>query len=241
MPRPGAALLAGAAVLSLLAAAVAQAADPDALWKIVSGQCVPHAQAGNPAPCAAVTPDWAVLKDINGVTQYLLIPTARIAGIESPALLAPDAPNYFAAAWQARRYVEARAGRALPRDAIALAVNPPGARSQNQLHVHVDCVRPDVRESLRGLPVGQDWTPLPVSLAGQRYQAMRLDTPALDADPFTLLADGVPGAKEAMGQCTLAVLGSADGFVLLAGRIGEDGDGHGEDLQDHACAVAQPQ
>ena len=70
---------------------------------------------------------------------------------------------------------------------------------------------------------------------------MRLDTAALDANPFALLAGGVPGARQAMGQYTLAVLGSADGFVLLAGRIGEDGGGHGEDLQDHACALARPQ
>ncbi len=230
-----------AAATSLATAAMARAADPDALWKIVAGRCVPNAQAGDPAPCVAVTPDWAVLKDINGATQYLLIPTARITGIEDPALLAPDAPNYFAAAWQARRYVEARAGRPLPRDAIALAINPPGARSQNQLHIHVDCVRPDVREAVRGLPAGPGWTPLPAPLAGQRYQAMRLDTAALDANPFALLAGGVPGAREAMGQYTLAVLGSADGFVLLAGRIGEDGSGHGEDLQDHACALAGPQ
>ena len=244
MPAPAAASLAAMTLpAAILAAALglATAADPDALWKIVAGRCVPNAQAGDPAPCVAVAPDWAVLKDINGATQYLLIPTARITGIEDPALLAPNAPNYFAAAWQARSHVEARAGHPLPRDAIALAVNPPGARSQDQLHIHVDCIRPDVREAVRSLPAGPGWTPLPAPLAGQRYQAMRLDAAALDANPFALLAGGVPGARQAMGQYTLAVLGSADGFVLLAGRIGEDGGGHGEDLQDHACALARPQ
>ena len=231
--RRALALLAGAAALGGLAIA-ARAADPDALWKIVGGRCVPNAQSGNPAPCAEVTADWAVLKDINGATQYLLIPTARITGIESPAVLAPDAPNYFAAAWQARSFVEARAGHPLPRDAVLLAINPPGARSQNQLHIHVDCVRADVRDALHGLPVGESWAMLPVPLAGQRYAARRVAL--LEANPFTLLASGLPGA---MGDYTLAVFGLDDGFVLLAGRIGADGNGHGEDLQDHACALAR--
>ena len=239
--RRAMALLAGAVALGGLAIA-ARAADPDALWKIVGGRCVPNAHvamggAGDPAPCAAVTADWAVLKDINGATQYLLIPTARITGIESPAVLAPDAPNYFAAAWQARSYVEARAGHPLPPDAVVLAINPPGARSQNQLHIHVDCVRPDVREALRAVPVGDGWAMLPVPLAGQRYAAMRVKT--LDANPFKLLARGLPGAAEAMDQYTLAAVGMDHGFVLLAARIGVDGNGHGEDLQDHACALAR--
>ena len=234
--RQAVALLAGAVALGGLAIA-ARAADPDALWKIVGGRCVPNAQAGDPAPCVAVTADWAVLKDINGATQYLLIPTARITGIESPAVLAPGAPNYFAAAWQARSYVEARAGHPLPPDAVLLAINPPGARSQNQLHIHIDCVRPDVRDALPGVTVGDRWAMLPVTLAEQRYAAMRVHT--LEGNPFKLLAEGLPAAADAMGRYTLAVLGTGDGFVLLAGRIGTDGNGHGEDLQDHSCALAR--
>ena len=236
--RARVAAVAGLAALALYAV-VARAADPDALWAIVHGRCVPDAAAGNPAPCVAVTADWAVLKDIVGATQFLLIPTARITGIESPAVLDPAAPNYFAAAWQARRYVDERAGHALPREDIALAVNPPGARSQNQLHIHVDCVREDVRDALARMPAGEAWEMLPEPLAGQRYAARRLPGQALDANPFRLLAEGLPGAAAAMGHYTLVVVGRSDGFTLLAGRIGADGDGHGEDVQDHSCAVAR--
>jgi CDP-diacylglycerol pyrophosphatase len=71
-------------------------ADADALWTIVHDQCVPHEQRnGAPAPCALVdlsggeNPGYAVLKDINGATQFLLIPTMRITGIESPEVLEP--------------------------------------------------------------------------------------------------------------------------------------------------------
>jgi len=82
-----------------------RAADPNALWNIVHGQCVPGERGhGDPSPCAKVdlsageAAGFAVLKDIKGATQFLLIPTRHISGIESRALLAPGATNYFAAA-----------------------------------------------------------------------------------------------------------------------------------------------
>jgi len=72
------------------------AANRSVLWQIVHGQCVAGAHAGKgPAPCAqvemaqGVEKGWAVLKDRRGDLQFLLIPTARIGGIESPQLLVP--------------------------------------------------------------------------------------------------------------------------------------------------------
>ncbi len=116
------------------------AADPDALWKIVHDRCVPNAEkTGQPAPCAQIDLEggasrgYAVLKDLVGVAQFLLIPTARLGGIESPELLASGAPNYWDAAWRARGDVEDRLQRKLPRDAIGLAINSASGRSQAQL------------------------------------------------------------------------------------------------------------
>jgi CDP-diacylglycerol pyrophosphatase len=230
-------------VCLVVGAILAHAADPNALWKIVHDRCGPGALAGNPAPCISVSADDAVLKDIVGATQFLLIPTARITGIESPVLLADGAPNYFADAWLARRYIDARVGHAMPRDTISLAINPPTARSQEQLHIHIDCVRPDVRDALRQQTIGDDWTMLPAPLADQRYAALRLPGDVLDANPFKILANTVAGAREAMGTYTLVLVGTNDpktgpGFILLAGHVGAEGAGHGEDLQDHGCALS---
>jgi len=69
--------------LLILPAGVARA-DSGALWRIVNGRCVPDQQDhANPAPCEAVALDggWAALKDIVGTTQFLLIPTARLAAM----------------------------------------------------------------------------------------------------------------------------------------------------------------
>jgi len=229
------------------------AADPDALWDIVGGQCAPNQQAKHdPAPCVSVdlAGGYAVLKDESGATQVLVIPTTRITGIESPALLEPASPNYWADAWQARHDVETFAHREIPREDLALAVNSIYGRSQDQLHIHVDCIRPDVRDALDTAMdrIGPKWAPLDVSLAGHRYRAMRLSGEDLaDRNPFKLLADADPMARAEMGLETLVVAGAvfedgSPGFILLSDRF--DPSMHdaasGESLLDHGCQVLRP-
>jgi CDP-diacylglycerol pyrophosphatase len=192
----------------------------------------------------------AVLKDLVGATQFLLIPTTRITGIESPSAIAPDAPNYFAAAWRARTFVDQRAGWTLPRDWVSLAINSVRARSQTQFHIHVDCVRADVRAALseHSAEVGPAWAPFPVPLAGHRYDAVAVTGEDLDAvNPLVLLADGIAGARETMADRTLVVVGAfgADGrpgFVVLSDRA-DTATGNlaeGEELQDHSFCPQPP-
>ena len=233
-----------ALAVALATSAVARA-DPDALWRIVSERCVPNQVAhADPAPCAMVDLRGgdAVLKDLVGATQFLLIPTERVSGIDDPAILAATSPNYFADAWRARSFVDERAGAQLPRQWMSLAINSAVARSQDQLHVHVDCVRPDVHDALtdHAAAVGPSWAPFPVPLSGHRYDAMAVTGDDLHANPFTLLADGIPDARADMGDRTLVVVGSvaADGrpgFIILTNRAdAATGDqAAGEELQDH--------
>jgi CDP-diacylglycerol pyrophosphatase len=249
---------AGAVILAalLLPGATARVFDSNALWRIVHGQCVPNQQQnGDPKPCAEVNlkdgvdHGYAVLKDINGRSQFLVIPTARIVGIESPDLQAPDATNYFAAAWQARSFVEKALGHDLPRDNVGLAVNSVLSRSQSQLHIHVDCVRADVRGTLAALraSIGATWAPLGKPVGGHPYWAMRVLGSTLDGhNPFKLLADGLPKARDNMKMQTLVVVGmqfegDAPGFVLLTDRINPllFDFGAGARLEDHSCAAGQ--
>jgi CDP-diacylglycerol pyrophosphatase len=221
-------------------------ADANALWTIVHDQCVPDQEASSdPAPCTLVDLEageehgYAVLKDLVGATQFLVIPTNRISGIESPALLEPDAVNYFAEAWRARNFVDARAGTDIPRDWISLAINSALARSQNQLHIHIDCVRADVRQTLSRhiTDIGSDWSPFPEPLMGHPYLAMSVEGEDLDAaNPVQLLAQRV----DDLGTGTLVVVGThlgngQPGFILLAGHA-DAATGNlaaGEELQDH--------
>lgn len=240
--------LAAAFALAALAAPLSACADPNVLWNIVHNQCAPsEAAKGDPSPCLAadLAAGYAVLKDRSGATQVLVIPTAKVTGIEDPALLAPAARNYFQDAWVARRFVNALAGEVIPRDALSLAVNSMYGRSQNQLHIHVDCIRADVRAQLKANVdrIGPAWAPVDVGVSGRHYEAMRLTGDDLGPrNPFDLLANGDPAARADMGLETLLVapVTSADGapgFILIADRASPGDAGSAEELQDHNCAV----
>jgi CDP-diacylglycerol pyrophosphatase len=240
---------------ALLCAAAAPAmADPDALSKIVEGKCVPNQQTnGKPAPCSAVDLDkhYAVLKDLVGASQYLLIPTDTVDGIESAALEAASAPNYFEDAWDSRPFMDRSLGRPVPRDVVGLAINSIKGRTQNQLHIHIDCVRTDVLATLAkdSSSIGTSWAPLPDPLAGHTYEAMRVAASDLSGvNSFALLADGQPAAKADMGDETLVAIAArladgTEGFDLLSDRVDllHGNFGSGEELLDHNCAVLKEQ
>ena len=240
-------------VVGALASLSAEASNPDALRQIVEGICVPSQSANsNPLPCRLVdlTAHYAVLKDLQGATQYLVIPTDTVSGIESPAVLAGDAPNYWEDAWQARRFIDESAGRLVPRDVVGLAINSAKGRTQNQLHIHIDCVRADVARTLHDneASIGSAWHPLRARLAGHVYLAMRIEAPDLSAvNPFRLLAEGVPAAASHMGDQTLVVIAATfkdgrDGFFLLNDHAdpAKADFASGEELLDHSCALLGP-
>ena len=170
--------------VGLALAPVVARADSLALWRIVHDACEPHAEAGEgPKPCENVNlargeaEGIAILKDLHGVVQMLAIPTRRITGIEDPQMLAPDAPNVFADAWKAKALLEERLGRPLPRKSVALTINSKWARSQEQLHVHVDCLAKSVAEKLEDYRSALDdrWRAMTVALNGRIYFARRLE------------------------------------------------------------------
>jgi len=236
-------------------AASAADADPSGLWRIVHESCVPHEEAGQgPKPCqtvelaGGVAQGIAILKDIVGVAQMLAIPTRRIGGIEDPQMLQADAPPVFAEGWKAKALVEARlGGEPLPREAVSLAINSEYARSQNQLHVHLDCAARDVVAALAEYQSALDdqWRAMTVPLRGRIYFARRLISGNLrEEEPLLrLLADGLPGARAHMAAMSFAAVGAdfdgRPGFVLLADAYSLEGGGHAEDIQDHDCEVAR--
>jgi CDP-diacylglycerol pyrophosphatase len=237
-------------VVAWIAASPAQPAGPDALWHIVHDLCVIDMKAnGLPAPCTAVnlSQGYAVLKDIRGQTQLLVIPTSRVTGIEDPKILEPTSPNYWQAAWETRPLFEKRIGRPVPREDIGLAINSFYGRSQNQLHIHIDCVRPDVQSALQAnqAAIGPMWSDLNPDLAGRHYRVMRIEGADIGSrNLFKLLADGDPRARTDMGRETLVAIGATfrdgkPGFVLVSGRadLTTANVGHGEDLLDHDCKV----
>ncbi len=226
----------------------ARAADSGALWRVVHDLCVTDMKiSGHAAPCVSVdlAQGFAVLKDLRGRTQLLLIPTARVGGIESPLLLAPGSPNYWRDAWNVRPLFDQQAGRSVPRDDVALAVNSMNGRTQNQLHIHIDCIRAGLKSALQAGIAGLSsrWTPFG-GYADGRYKARWVAGEDLgERDPFKLLAED-PDAAADMADETLVMAAASKpdgqaGFVLLSARRNRFGAdmAAGEELLDHECAV----
>ena len=236
--------------ISGLAASAATPDTPrDRLRFIAQEECLPHWQAAHdPGPCTSVTlvgkgaaaDGFVVLADRKGGAHFLLIPTRTISGIESPEVRAHGALNYFESAWRSREVLSGVAGHSIPREAVGLAVNQVRSRSQDQLHIHISCLRRAVYDTLRAQAdrVGSHWSPL--SMGGFEYQATRVMGREFGArNPFEILADRLPGAKNTMGAFTLLAAGmefkQGPGFVLLAGNSVPGA----ELLLDSNCDVAR--
>lgn len=219
----------------------------DALWQVVNGLCLGNQRlTASPAPCSYVdvAKGFALLRA--GGAHYLLVPTVPIAGIESSDLLAPSALNYWALAWQSRSYLSDAAGGSVPRSAIGMAVNSADARTQDQLHIHIGCLRRDVIRALQRFEnAGESRLAGPVVLARHRYTVMRIEAETLDGtDPFKLLADSSPAARSDMASETLAVAGAtfangSDGFYLLSRRSRGEDAAAAEDLLDYRCKAVK--
>jgi CDP-diacylglycerol pyrophosphatase len=227
----------------------------NALWEIVHNVCVPgQLEHGDPMPCLkvdlkdGVDRGFAILRDPRGGTQFLLIPTVPIPGIESPVIREQNAANYFAYAWEVRTSLNEALHRDLSRDQVGLAINSLVSRSQDQLHIHFSCLRTDVADTLHRneSQIGNRWAFFNAPLYGQHYMAIWVPGEHLSPhNPFRLLAEGLPNAASSMADRTLAVIGftrsnGTPGFVILADQANvPKGDfANGEELLDHSCQIA---
>jgi CDP-diacylglycerol pyrophosphatase len=246
-------LLAIATVISAVATAAsggrAIAGGPfaDALWLTVHDLCVPNQQLfNNPLPCSEVDiaggTDAGIAVVSAGPAKVLLVPTRKISGIESPLLLASGAPDYWAYAWQARKYLVDAAG-SLSRSEVALAVNSVPGRSQDQLHIHIGCIRAGVRRILleQERSIGDTWARLGAPLVGRRYLARRLESEDLSGvNVFKLVAAST--SPNEMSAQTVVVVGAtfksgANGFYILKDEadLARHDFASGSELLDSTC------
>jgi CDP-diacylglycerol pyrophosphatase len=222
-------------------------AGRDALRQVVQNQCLQNwRQHKDPSPCERVwlsspqpdSPGYAVLEDRKGGAHYLLIPIQTFSGTESGELLDSELPNYFSQAWNARDLLDTYVGHAVPRTAVGLALSTPRARDQDQFHIHIECLRPEVFEALHAnaAQITGKWSP--ITVIGSTYQARRITDPNLEATrPFELVAQLSPDAKHHLENYTVLISGmqypDGAGFVILTST-----GPTAELLLDPGCTVA---
>ncbi|WP_323640470.1 CDP-diacylglycerol diphosphatase [Pectobacterium polonicum] len=222
--------------------------NSNALWEIVSEQCVPNQQhSGNPAPCLEVNlaDGYVLFDDRNGPYHDLLLPTDKVSGIESPGLLQQNTPNFFMLAWDRRGHLSREAGKPIKDGYLSLAINSRYGRTQNQLHIHIACLRPEVYQTLnQQFPmISADWKPLPVKINGHVYLAKTIATNELtQSDPFKTLDRYAQRQNESIGKYGLAMVSMPTGEkVLLASSLDVFNMSLGsvEEIQDFSCALAK--
>ena len=220
----------------------------DVLWTALQGCILAKKTLGQTFPCLAVDlgskehPGTAVLRAPGQPTHTVVIPTANVIGLEAPELQSSSGAAYWRAAVAARSYVtDALKGR-LPVEEVGMAVNSAGGRSQDQLHIHLDCIKLSVRTALQRYrpSMKSQWAPLPIAFDGSRFFAMRIGVAeAAGFNPFSALTR-LPGGPTNLRATSLAVISTPQhepdkGFYVLAHRAPGS---HSEKLLDHSCAAA---
>jgi CDP-diacylglycerol pyrophosphatase len=226
----------------------------DYLWDLVSQQCLPNSSAGNETnPCVIVDNQnrYAILKDINGPLQYLLIPTTKITGIEDKALLDDSQPNYMKLAWDNRFLLSKLYRKEIDDSNIVLSINSIEGRTQDQLHIHIDCIDPFVKKLINNKswngPLNK-WGNWDIKINHHTYRAALLDENQLDKiNAFNFLAQDLSDGKHEnspritnlMSKHSLALmkLQGLDKLVLLDTKLSIGNPAHAEETSDHSCLV----
>jgi CDP-diacylglycerol pyrophosphatase len=219
----------GVALVALVAASQASVAagdksgtfPRDTLWTVVQSCVLARQTIGVAFPCVEVdapgTPGAvAVLRPPLEDTHLLVVPQSRIPGIEAAEPGSADMARVWQRAWESRRLLSTRP---VPWDRAGMALNGPGIRSQDQLHIHVDCL--DERRMKSLAPqlrhLGPGWTRLSGDYG--RFWATRVDAPDLSRfDPAVLADRGLPfqRARASLGVIGTKGAGGRDSLVVFA-------------------------
>jgi CDP-diacylglycerol pyrophosphatase len=204
-------------------------------------RCCAESLASNPS-CREYNParSYVILKDNarDKPDAYLLVPTAVVTGVEDGQVLHSPVADFWQYGWEASRRFLRVSDRS-----TALAINSVAGRSQNQLHIHISCVRPDVVSALeRNRRLGYDPSqPLQIRLQPSQhtYRAVLARGLIRHDSPFEAVAR-MPGAGDAMGQQSIAVIGSRipELYYVVDTVAGPGNPGSAEELLDQTCTGA---
>jgi CDP-diacylglycerol pyrophosphatase len=208
---------------------------PDTLLKLAD--CCAASPQSNPS-CRLSDPKdgYVIIKDNDPrkPQAYLILPIAKVTGVEDPLIFKPPVVDFWQHGWaQSATYP----GR--PPADTALAINSRHARSQNQLHIHISCVRSDVKSALLATPIPfypDKPVALPLAPHQHVYEVVKVTGLAGPLSPFLLARDN-PGAKADMGDQSIAVVGSAkaDEYFVLSTHHGADNPAFAEELLNQSC------
>jgi CDP-diacylglycerol pyrophosphatase len=218
------------------AAACRVAPPPNSLWSLARC-CAQDLSSDSYCRYHSKTDGFIILKDNSPAKPdaYLIIPTTKVTGIEDREIFAPPVANFWAYGWQ-----QARIHLNKPAADTGLAINSEFQRSQDQLHIHISCLRRDVAQALAendGAIGGNPAKPAEIPLGPENriYRVIRVTSLTAES-PFDLAA-AMSGAKADMAAQSIAVVGSKTPGVYYVLNTQHEGPNPGtaEELLEQAC------
>lgn len=208
---------------------------PDTLWALA--QCCERSLTGD-VGCRVYDKkdDYVIIKDnsVRKPQSYLIIPTKRVTGIEDGLITQAPVVDFWQYGWaQSRTYP------GYPPADTAMAINSAHSRTQNQLHIHISCVRPAVRKALDQAEIGV-FPAKPVTLRlpphDNLYRAVKLTSLSGEQSPF-LVFQADPAVRDHMADQSIAVVGSsiAGQYFALDTQVDGANPAHAEELLDQTC------
>jgi CDP-diacylglycerol pyrophosphatase len=204
----------------------------DFLWNNDVEPCLPGGMG-----CKAVQkkPGYFLFQD-SSTGQFLLIPDILVSGIEAniqqlpvpapPAVPSMTLPNYWSEAFDWAKHYHPT----VPPTSLGVAINSANARTQDQLHIHICTLLPEVIATLKNPPkaIGDKWNGTPFLSLGEgnhMYDAIHIANLASE-NPFVVLfqdpgASGTDGRSRRMADQNIVVTAAPGGGYYIL----NNGDG----------------
>lgn len=208
----------------------------------------------SPLPCLAVEErdqekrGYALIREPTNRRRLILTPLATVSGIEDPRLLSSGAHNFFADAWTERHRLLDGLSSVDPWRDLAVGINSERNRSQDQMHIHIACIRPGVRAALEDHLDALSDHPSDATrlrLRNRFYWVSFMEAEDLQSiDPVRFVSESgqVHGAD--IGDLAVVAVGGEArngrrGFYILAGGQNRRNDAPAsmERLLDPACSL----
>lgn len=215
--------------------------SPDAL-RMLAQDCAAGLE--RDANCRAYAKDetgeYVIVRDCSPKKPevYLIIPVKHITGMDDSQVFSPAVAGLWEDAWLwSRKYPGEPPAR------TALAINSKSGRSQNQLHIHISCVLPEVSKTLESADI-PFYPARAVSLelgpGKNTYMAVKITNLESENSPFKII-QAMPGISNDMKDQSIAVVGSkkAGEYYVLNTSVGGTNRGHAEELLEQTCALNQ--
>ncbi|MEH2405632.1 CDP-diacylglycerol diphosphatase [Nostoc sp.] len=221
----------------------------DLLWNKVQKCITNQREIHKPDPCVYVDiNNKYVVANGSKPVDYLLVPTDKISGIEAPQISQSNSRNYWQYAWKKatdKDYIRSKAPQVKYPEQIGLAINSKQARHQDQLHIHMSCIKKVVSEELEKGEKTREITDRfqsqkYVNLEGNNYSIRLLKNDSLSDynNPFLLVKEFVGQTK--MEEQSIAVVGRKQGGFYILNTQSDTQSGYkavAEKLLDEDCST----